>query len=432
MSENFVLISFLGDTDYKRSEYNFRKLKISLPFDEEKGDYLCSFEAIKDNIDLEKIYLFLTKEAKERFEKTCDKDDGRIEIKKISEKDSFDTLLEKFLKTIREIVKDYENTTIIIDLTHSFRHFTMLKLLSTLMANFLLDDFKFYIVYAKEIDNFKYEFIELNEYIDYYEFFQAVEYFIDDLYVPEFFYKNLSKYTNKSGKEKTIEIIFKKLFKLGKSIRENVIEPKNEDAIWDLAEDLLNKIESLEEQINFLKEVNKYEKGKEFKEILKQISELKYKEEYQKLIDLAELTFNKKLLLNSAVYLMEGMSEFVYWKFKNKKILKIDNSSKTPEEFEKRKGKYKVLNCLKNLMIYELLFNGSGFYYKPRCSYDKNLIKNEISRNLNEWENFAKKLKNIDEIRNNMAHVFRDESPKSYEDKIAEILSDIKDLIKNL
>ncbi len=351
--QKFILLSFLGNNDYE--EENTYIFKDFLPFKKDKIDAKCSFEAINKNLDLEKLILFLTKEAKEKFDEFCESSEN-IEIVSIKESESFNELLKKFLKKLREI--SGENKTIIIDLTHAYRHFSILKFLSSLIANSLLEDIQLYIVYAKEIKENEYELLELNEYIDYYELFEAIEYFISDLYVPEIFYKKLTIYSNKISREKEIEKIFKDLYKIGKAIRENNLKIDNKD-IWDLVDEILNKIEELEKQISFLKEVFKYENGKKFKEILKRLKDLRYKEEYEQLLELAEITFEKKLLLNSAIYLMEGMSEFIYWKFKDKAILRKDSQFKTPEEYKDSfefGGKYRTLNCLKNIAIYELIF----------------------------------------------------------------------------
>lgn len=95
MAKKFILISFLGNAEYEDSYYIFDNSMDFLPIKDKKTKAKCSFQAIKENLDIEKTILFLIDKVKEKFQESCEVDDQ--EIKDLDENESFNDLIQKLI-----------------------------------------------------------------------------------------------------------------------------------------------------------------------------------------------------------------------------------------------------------------------------------------------------------------------------------------------
>ena len=170
-----MVITFLGKgfktAKEKRAKYNFDN-ELSEKFSLKKANYTNMLPLLIDNFRDKKIVPIFTKEAQETQLKVLEDEFSKSYISLFDDKyfikDTKD--FSAILKILNEVIN--QNSSYIIDLTHSFRHLPILATVS-LISNHITDTSRVeHIFFAKEIvpstkDTIgQYEIIDLKEYLE--------------------------------------------------------------------------------------------------------------------------------------------------------------------------------------------------------------------------------------------------------------------------
>ncbi|NPA87285.1 MAG: hypothetical protein GXO01_01135 [Epsilonproteobacteria bacterium] len=358
------LIATLGSTK------SIRKHKYEL--NNKIYEEFFSFMAIKKHYKIEdkNIIIIGTKATKEVHGKLI-KNFDFVEINE----NNFEDIFAKVIKTIQ---KDC-----ILDLTQSFKTISFGSLLGYIMSN--LDDRKAKdIVYAQVLNNCipskekcKFKFQSIKKYEEIIELVREINIFLTSWYVID---QNHDEF---------------------KKIHENLLEISKRLLLNNL--NISNFLLILEKEIekNNQDFLNFY-LGRLNKEIIK-LKEALSKKEYKKLFTFSKFYFEKNLLLQSVTMLFEAIGAYIEEKTPENFFCK-----KKDETYTKQGDKYKFRNCLKSKLSVVK-------YKKPVSNYLRRNIK------IKNIDQFAKHYMFVDELRNNSAHAFINDSD----------VEDFKDKIKN-
>ena len=377
--------------------------------------------------DAEKIQIKLLKENE-------NKDISNIfqKGKKIDNVDDYSTLL----KNIDDAIFDNQYESIIVDITHGFRHIPIFATINLIMANMTNLDKIEHIYYAKEIqieDKKEYHIVDIKEYLD----------LANISYILTTFDKNYTVANNVKVTNKSLNDFIDDLENFSKHILANSIDElmKNTNKKRSIVFRLILQIESLLKSENLIfKNLNRLLQDtlKHIKQIEQYSKEVSFKQLYY----LAENMFTKGYLLNSITLLSEAIGMYCSLGLKN-----IDKKlAKKIEEFEKKaiaeKNNEKIIYKLYDLYNQaKALYNVSnydGIFLKVKTRYIKNpknrqkadewnqsvkdlthLIKIKIKKN----DKLKQLIMDIDNIRNNLAHA---NSSK----RLIDVESDIKKVLK--
>jgi hypothetical protein len=205
------------------------------------------------------------------------------------------------------------------------------------------------------------KFVSLKKYLEIGDLAREINSFVNSWYVLEYEIENFKKISD------PLNLLSKKLL-------------SNDLDVLDEIRNIENEIKNIKQDFGFLEnhfalldaELNKIK-----------ISLLKDKD-YIRLYEMAKLYFGKKLMLQTLTMLFEAMSAYVaetvpddYYCIKNEK-----------KYFKNSKNRYSFRNCVKNML-------------RKKDSCDRWFF-----RKLENCKDFRDKLRKMDEIRNDSAHVF--------------------------
>jgi len=311
----------------------------------------------------------------------------------IDEKDYEDTF-----NKINEVLESFdENDEVIIDVTHGFRHLPILMIVDVLIQNIHFPKKINKILFAKEIEKFKkYEVVDLKSYLD----------LANISYALTSFDKNYTVASNIKTTNQKYNEFLDELDKFSRHILANSLK------------ELKNITQSLSKTIDGLLQEDK----KEFKVLYKFLNKLKkhideihkfsnLKEDYKRLYYFSKNMLQKGYLLNSVTLLSEAVGMYA-----KEELKKINSEVKNfIEEFEK-----KVKNNEKPQHVYSAytLSSSAKKVYKDPFRNDLffnkilgkkwNERSKKITQYIRNYKYFRKDLKalikNVDNLRNNLAH----------------------------
>jgi len=300
-----------------------------------------------------------------------------------NEKDYF-----SIFNKIDKVINTFD--TVIIDLTHGFRHLPILAIIDIIIQNFKDTNKIEKILFAKEIikhtpENIgEYEVVDLKEYLD----------IANISYILSSFEQNYTLSHHIKTKDKDFQVLLDMLSKFSEHILANSLIT------------LLQKENSLIDKLSQAIDIAiQHPKSKPLKFYLRNIKEhlnkfigLKEKPEYIQLFELSKLMKEKGYFLNSITLLNEAVS----WYCANSvaKISPNYNSLLTKAK-KNTYDIYEVLNAAKNIVKFT---NYQERYKNTLKLSDINEIYTVLT-NIKNIENFSKKLlQNVDRDRNNLAH----------------------------
>lgn len=293
-----------------------------------------------------------------------------------------------FLNGINKIIEDYDS--VIVDMTHGFRHFPILAIINLIIQNIKNPDKVEYIFFAKEIEQFKkYEIIDLKEYLE-----LANLSFMLSTFNQNYTVSISIQFTNPLYKKIAKELtVFSSHF-LSNSFK-TLIEGKTIEHIIDNLE-LLQEKKTVENFKNYIVDIIEH---------LEDIRQLKYKSEWMKLYELSKIMDERGYQLNAITLLFEALGFYCL-----DSIGKIGNLGDRVTEF---KGYIEEKKTPLHIYSSYTLVNESRVITKIRDRFkistfiNNEEMKREIINHLNGVENlnqFKQFIESLEALRNNLAH----------------------------
>jgi len=296
-----------------------------------------------------------------------------------------------FLSGINEIMEEYDS--VIIDMTHGFRHFPILAIINLIIQNIKNPEKIEYIFFAKEIEQFKkYEIIDLKEYLE-----LANLSFMLSTFNQNYTVSSSIRFTNLFYKK-----IAKELSEFSSHFLSNSFKPLIEgEIIENIIDNLeqLQKEKSVENFKNYIVEIIEH---------LEDIRQLKYENDWKKLHKLSIIMDDRGYQLNAITLLFEALGFYCL-----DSICQVDSVKKRADEY-----KYLIEMKERPLHIYSVytMVNQSRVITKIRNGFkvsdnrlfiDSEDMKRDIVDYLNSIENlnqFKQFIETLEALRNNLAH----------------------------
>ncbi len=405
--------------DEEKALYYFSKdLLDKFKLSDLKKRYVNMFPLIIDTFSKEyEIKPIYTKQSKEIQQSLLDYKKIDFDIEKnglfISENiDDKEAEYSYFLNKVNLLIKEYDS--VIVDVTHGFRHFPILATINLIIEN-IQDPKKIEaIIFAKEIEQFKkYEIIDLLEYLE----------LANLSYMLSTFNQNYTISNNISFKNRVYDDLSKELKNFSDHLLSNSLKHLIEGSMIDNILDSFKVLKQKEDIVdfkNFLIEIEKH---------LKEIKKLKEKKEFIRLYKISKMMDKRGYLLNAITLLFEATgfycAEGIYQNTKNakthiEKYKQFIKEGKTPKY---KFSSYTLTHQSKNLIK---LNNYRGDYlFNPETI---NLSKNEVNRLRKQKEIPYKKINSIKkEIKD-----FKYSLDKKLLEEFIEFINDLEALRNNL
>ena len=374
-----MIVSILGlagtdqDGTIKTSKYSVSDDLTTLI---KEGEYINATDALIKCNPQQNFILVGTDISISKQMKILDLDkQTNISIKKYSKTD-----INEVFNLVYEILKDIENEEIFFDITHSFRDTAIMSVLSTTIHEFV-NNKKITIIFAKETEN-GYEYIQVNEYLDISQMAFLLTSFHQTLNVP-ILQTKLSLY-------ETMQNFSKQLFSNQINLIINETYPKLKHELQNQKNTSLTHMEHLIEEV--------LEELKIFENLSKSPSQMFF--------ELSKLMCSKNYLLIASTYLVEALPHYAYAHFKRLELIDEDFDYYTATE---------VLNFINTGSPQKRLSIPHEYFY---CS------------NATTFKQFSKLVKNVKEIRNNIAHINLQYDEKHIKFKLMKNILLYKKLIK--
>ena len=345
-----------------------------------------------------------------------------------------DLEFDQVFKKIDAIINYYD--TVIIDVSHGFRHLPILMIVNTIMHNIESIDKIEKILFAREIKKFEeYEFIDLKRYLD----------LANISYALTTFDRNYTVANNVKVSDNNFSELLNDLSSFSKHILANSIDELLKDTNKQKAvtTKLINKITQILQADN---EVFKslYRLLKKTLKHIEFIDHLKEKQGYQRLYYLSENMFKKGYLLNSitllseaiGMYCKEELSQLDY-KLKEKieefeqKAITEKNNARIYFKLYELYNQSKAIYSIKNYQGYFLSVNEKQRFNNPDTkekieTWNREVkpFTQEIKKKLTSDKNIVNLIREIDNIRNNLAHANSSKRLKDVEEDIEKVLKD--------
>jgi CRISPR-associated DxTHG motif protein len=288
-----------------------------------------------------------------------------------------------FFDIINSAIKSYDE--VIFDVSHGFRHLPLLALIGLIVENIENPKKIRYILFAQEEIPFKeYNFIDLKNYLNISNIALVLRNFLStykvlDLDLDISLYKSLKKFS----------------INLTSNQYQNVL---NQD------------IDELKQEITKAKEEFFFIEGllEEIEKIISKIEAIKHKQLYEQFLFFAKFFLNKKYLLQSSTYLIEGLTFYIGTVLKEIGYFKLD--AKEYDDLQKIVGLLKLKPSYKD-------FNFPNEYF--------------VDINSEAFKKFSILRENIAEIRHNLSHINTTKSYGDLEEELKQYIQEFEELINN-
>jgi len=389
-----MVITFLGKgfktAKEKRAKYNFDN-ELSEKFSLKKANYTNMLPLLIDNFRDKKIVPIFTKEAQETQLKVLEDEFSKSYISLFDDKyfikDTKD--FSAILKILNEVIN--QNSSYIIDLTHSFRHLPILATVS-LISNHITDTSRVeHIFFAKEIvpstkDTIgQYEIIDLKEYLE----------LANLSFMLSTFNYNYTVSENMKFSNSFYQKIADELNDFSSHFLSNSLKPLIDgNLISDIIDNLeeLQKDKSVENFKHYITEIIEH---------LEDIRQLKYKNEWMRFYKLSQIMDKRGYRLNAITLLFEAIGFYCLDSFCKINIIK--KRAKSYRYFIKKE--YKPVHIFSTYTM----VNDARVIIKKRNSF-RILHKKQFINNEKLIESIINLLNRIDNLDD-----FKDEKDLSHE-----------------
>lgn len=383
-----MIISILGMSGRDREKIN----KTTAYYDcealaKQSGDYHNATDLLLKNYQ-DKFY-FLGTETAIKFQKELlEYDESRVHFIQIKD-NSLDDIFEEVFTLISK-VDDTES--VILDITHGFRHQPISAIFSATLHKFL-NQSKLDIIFAKQIVEHKeYEYIYLTEYIEMTQLSLLLTGFIRTLnFVNTVDIENLNTLAFEKFSRALLSNDFKGLESSYKNLQITLVQAKKNQK-FDHLKELFGQVEST----------------------LIEFDGFGQKELYEKYMILARLMYEKNYYLLSLNYLFEAIRLYTSYSFYKNKIINHHAWTK----FDKYRLNRDVMSCITQKEF--------GNDYKSTY-YDKN---NFYGKNSQVFETVADEYRKLRDLRNKLTHINPDVSQPDIKKDLRDLIQDIGELIE--
>jgi CRISPR-associated DxTHG motif protein len=288
-----------------------------------------------------------------------------------------------FFDIINSAIKSYDE--VIFDVSHGFRHLPLLALIGLIVENIENPKKIRYILFAQEEIPFKkYNFIDLKNYLNIANIALVLRNFLStykvldlDLDMP--LYKSLRRFSINLTSNQYKNVLNKDLDYL----KQEIIKAKKE---FFFIEGLLEDVEN----------------------ILSEIEAIKYQQLYEQFLFFAKFFLNKKYLLQSSAYLIEGLTFYI--------STALEDIGYCTFDVKRYDNQQKIVSLLKfNLSKND--FNFPNEYF--------------IDINSKAFNKFAMLRERIAGIRHNLSHINTTKSYGDLEKELKQYIQEFEELINN-
>jgi CRISPR-associated DxTHG motif protein len=320
-----------------------------------------------------------------------------------------------FLQKYNEIIEQYDS--VIIDVSHGFRHFPILATVNMIMEN-IKDPKKIeYVFFAKEVEKFKkYEIIDLKEYLE----------LANLSFLLSSFNQNYTVSSNIRFKNPLYRKIAKELAEFSHHFLSNSLKPLIEgNLISDIIDNLeeLQKDKTIEHFKHYIENIIVH---------LEDIRQLKHKLEWKKFYTISKIMDKRGYQLNAITLLFEAVGFYCLESLSCLEI--VDKRSKEYYGYIEQKRKpqhiystYTMTNQMRTLIKIQDRFHISD----ERLFITNNEMKNSIItylEDVNQIHKFQQFLQDLEALRNNLAHGNSSDSIENVKKSYQSSLSKFKDL----
>ena len=409
---------FIDIPEKERAKYSFSENLNEFSEKLSNTRYINTLPLLIDGFSDREIIPIATQKAKDIQEKT-------LNFLKINKSCLDNTVIineskyEEIFQQISELLQNDEYESFIIDLTHGFRHLPILMIVNLIIASMKENDKIEHIFFAKEIISMKeYKIIDLLDYIGLAKLSFVLENFNTNYTVG-----NKLIFRNKNYQELVDNLRIISGHILANSIKalidgDNNLIKLTIEKLQKLQEDDI-KVETFSNSINNIIEH------------LEKIEILGDEEDYIRLFRFAKVMQKRDYLLNSITLLNESVGMFCVRKLKNMGNLTLQYIENYQEKITKAKTDedkkefniYKLSHQSKNIIKLKNGFKGNFLLSSPA-------EKKEILQNLNGQNNtnLITIIKNIEDLRNNLAHGNSSDGVKNVKHKISTLLREYQKL----
>jgi len=396
-----MVITFLGKgfktAKEKRAKYNFDN-ELSEKFSLKKANYTNMLPLLIDNFRDKKIVPIFTKEAQETQLKVLEDEFSKSYISLFDDKyfikDTKD--FSAILKILNEVIN--QNSSYIIDLTHSFRHLPILATVS-LISNHITDTSRVeHIFFAKEIvpstkDTIgQYEIIDLKEYLE---------------------LANLSFMLSTFNYNYTVS----ENMKFSNSFYQKIADELNDFSSHFLSNSLKTLIDGtlIDDIVKNLKILQKQDKVKNFKnyideiiDYIESIQELKVENEWTRFYKLSQIMDKRGYQLNAITLLFEAIGFYCLDSFCKINIIK--KRAKSYRYFIEKEYKpvhiFSTYTMVNDARVIIKKRNSFRILHKKQFINNEKLIESIVNLlnvidNLDDFKDF---IEEMEAFRNNLTH----------------------------
>jgi len=346
-----------------------------------------------------------------------------------------------FLQKYNEIIEKYDS--VIIDVSHGFRHLPILATVNMIMQNIQNPKKIEYVFFAKEVIRLeKYEIIDLKEYLE----------LANLSFLLSSFNQNYTVSSNIRFKNPLYKEIAKELAQFSHHFLSNSLKPLIEgNLISDIIDNLekLQKDKSVEHFKHYIEEIILH---------LEEIRQLKHDIEWKKLYHLSKIMDKRGYQLNAITLLFEAVGFYCKDKIMDisdeikEHINKFETDLIGKKEPKTKYSLYALVNQSRNIVKLSNdanndKFKGDYLYnpqtinlskgqYRRKSKNDKDLLKVDIKRIINDIETHVKSCKDIsyfqdfirdiEDLRNNLAHGNSSHSILDVKQEYQEILEEFE------
>lgn len=384
-----MIISILGMSGMNKEKtkkstafYNCQALK------KESGNYHNATDMLLKNYN-DSFYFLGTKKAIEFQKKLLDFNQKEVTFVEIAD-NNLDDIFEEVFKLISK-VKD--NETVLLDITHGFRHQPISAIFSATLHKFL-NSSNLEVIFAKQIIEFQeYEYIYLTEYIDMTQLSLLLTGFIRTLnFVNSVNIEGLNTLAFEKFSRALLSNDFKALTSAYKNLKATLQQAKTNKKFEHLKE-LFEKIEDT------LKPLENFEK----------------KEIYEKYLILSSLMFNKNYYLLALTYLFEAIRLYCSYSFYKNGIIN--------KKYWEENDSYKINAAVMSFISQKDFDNYKSTYYD-------NNFNNLYDKNLKQFQTIASQYSKLRKLRNKLTHIDHTESQPNIQRELEALLKSIEEIIQ--
>lgn len=354
------------------------------------GDYHNATHFLLENYSNEKFFFLGTQKAIDFQKELLDFSGTQTEFIEI-EDNSLDDIFENVFELIAQA---HEDETILLDITHGFRHQPISAIFSATLHRFLHND-SLQIVFAKQIVEYKeYEYILLNQYLDITQLSLLLTGFIRTLnFVEGVQIEGFETVAFANFSKALLSNDFYTLQTSHKNLLATVRRAK-EDQRFDHLKDLFGQIE----------------------ETLSVFDNFGEKALYEQYLIVANLMFSKNYILLSLTYLFEALRFYCKAAFDKKGLIN-------------RYAKENLSNYHLNQAIISFITQDLIDEYKPTF-YDRR-YPHLYAANKELFCTISETYKHLKELRNKLTHINSEEHSPDIKTKLKTQLQQILHIIEN-